>query len=286
MWKTYGHKFAIDTISRSMKQGRLSHAYLLNGPEGVGKKTLAVDIACLVNCTDTDADKRPCGACSQCKRILLGHHTDIFIYDPDSSENSSTLVSIDQLRNDFLKQIHRKPFEGRCRVFIITALEKMRSEQANILLKTLEEPPPDVIIILLAEQIDNLLDTIISRCQFVDLRPLSTSEVTTYVDSYGSDLSTHFSTTDVKEICRLARGRIGWASRVMDDPEILNNRRVLLEKFESAIFGELSDRFDLAKDMAGVFGKNRKKAMESLDMWLTWWRDALLIKTPKINNRR
>jgi DNA polymerase-3 subunit delta' len=209
----------------------------------------------------------------------LGHHTDIFIYDPDSSENSSTLVSIDQLRNDFLKQIHRKPFEGRCRVFIITALEKMRSEQANILLKTLEEPPPDVIIILLAEQIDNLLDTIISRCQFVDLRPLSTSEVTTYVDSYGSDLSTHFSTTDVKEICRLARGRIGWASRVMDDPEILNNRRVLLEKFESAIFGELSDRFDLAKDMAGVFGKNRKKAMESLDMWLTWWRDALLIKS-------
>ena len=77
----------------------------------------------------------------------------------------------------------------------------------------------------------------------------------------------------------MARGRIGLASRVMDDPEILNNRRVLLEKFESAIFGELSDRFDLSKDMTSVFGKNRKKAMEYLDMWLTWWRDALLIKS-------
>ena len=111
---------------------------------------------------------------------------------------------------------------------IIYPAEDLNINASNALLKTLEEPPSDVIIILLAEQIDDLLDTVISRCHFVDLRPLSTSEVTTYVDSFGSDLSTHFSTTDVKEICRLARGRIGWASRVMDDPEILNNRRVLL----------------------------------------------------------
>jgi len=278
MWKTNGHKFAIDSLSSSMRRGRLSHAYLLNGPEGIGKKTLALDIACFVNCTDT-AENRPCGSCSQCERILVGNHTDIFIYDPESSEGNSDLVTIDQLRNDFLKQIHRKPFEGRCRVFIIAALEKMRSEQANILLKTLEEPPGDVIIILLTEQIDDLLDTVISRCQVFTLRPLTTSEVTKYVDSYGSDLETNFSTADIKEICRLARGRIGWASRVIDDPQILNNRRVLLDKYESAIFGDLSDRFDLSKDVVNGFGKNRKKAVECLDLWLTWWRDALLVKS-------
>ena len=77
----------------------------------------------------------------------------------------------------------------------------------------------------------------------------------------------------------MARGRIGWASRVIDDPQILNNRRVLLDKYESAIFGELSDRFDLSKDVVNGFGKNRKKAVECLDLWLTWWRDALLVKS-------
>ena len=279
MWKTYGHKFAIDTISRSMQRGRLSHAYLLNGPAGVGKKTLAVDMACVVNCMDFDLSNGPCGICSQCKRILAGNHTDIFVYDPESSESTPDLVSIDQLRNDFLKQVHRKPFEGKYRVFIIASLERMRSEQANILLKTLEEPPSDVIIILLSEQIDDLLDTVISRCQLFDLRPLSTSDVTRYVVTYGKDMETSLSEVDVKEICRLARGRVGWVRRVIDDPEILNKRNVILDEFELAVFGELPDRFDLSRDMVSTFSRDRKNTMESLDVWLTWWRDALLIKS-------
>ena len=153
-WKTIGQLSSIDRISKAASLDRLSHAYLICGMDGIGKVTFARDIAKVANCLDMSTSSGPCGSCNQCIRIDSYNHTDVFIYDAkkdlDGVGRTSTMVTIDQLREDFLRQVHRKPYEGRTRIFIISSIESMRSEQSNILLKTLEEPPDAVVIILLS----------------------------------------------------------------------------------------------------------------------------------------
>ena len=107
----------------------------------------------------------PCGDCRQCKRILSLVHTDVFLYDVQPSKANSNvlsqMVTIDSLRDDFISQVYKKPFEGKARVFIISAVEKMRSEQANVILKTLEEPPPHVKFMFATTEVHKVPVTIL-----------------------------------------------------------------------------------------------------------------------------
>ncbi len=172
-WTTFGHKKAIQGVYKAYLANRLSHAYLIIGNENVGKTTLSLDIAKLVNCT---SENKPCSDCQNCKRIDSNSHTDVSLIDIFSEKNSAT-SGIDELREAFIAKTNRKPFEGSCRVFILQSIDNMRVEQSNILLKTLEEPPEDTIVILLAENINSVLETIRSRCQLIFLDPLQESEV-------------------------------------------------------------------------------------------------------------
>ena len=109
-WKTVGQSTSIERVSRAIHQKRLSHAYLICGADGVGKLTFALDIAKIANCLNVDRDLAPCGSCNQCLRIEAYNHTDVHLYDVDrdsgSENHASTMVSIEQLREDFLKKVH------------------------------------------------------------------------------------------------------------------------------------------------------------------------------------
>ncbi|HIC48353.1 MAG TPA: hypothetical protein EYP00_00575, partial [Dehalococcoidia bacterium] len=143
-WTTIGHEQILEILGKAVELDRISHSFLITGIESVGKMTVALDIARAANCESFNTKLRPCAECSQCRRIQSGYHTDVFTYDLEIKDGTngqlSTTVTMEQLREDFLKQIHRKPFEGKARVFIIGSADLMRSEQSNILLKTLEEP--------------------------------------------------------------------------------------------------------------------------------------------------
>ena len=170
MWNTVGHDRAVAALQRGLDSDRVSHSILIAGPPQVGKTTLALDIARAVNC---ESDDRPCSECGQCGRITSGLHPDVRIVGLEKARSGRlrTLISIEQVR-DVQRETSLLPFEGRYRVIVFESAELFSAEAANSLLKTLEEPPERVMIILLATDARALLPTIVSRCRLVQLKPV------------------------------------------------------------------------------------------------------------------
>ena len=194
-WRIIGHKKSINILDRSLKQNRLAHCYLLVGPPNIGKTTIALEIAQAVNCTEND---KPCGECNQCLRIAKRRHSDVQIISLENAisegqtNKQKTEISINDIR-EMQKSAFLKPFEGTCRVFIIKTVEKLSIEAANCLLKTLEEPPSQVIVILLSHtNTSNLMQTIVSRCQIIKLNTLPISLVAEHIQK-NSDLNVKYS---------------------------------------------------------------------------------------------
>ena len=232
--------------------------------------TLALDLARLVNCT---GDEPPCGECNQCDRIGRGIHADLQIVKLQKNPvdgRSRVNIGIDQVR-DVQREVSLKPYEGRSRVVIFDGAEALSDDAANALLKTLEEPPDQVLLILVSSDTANLLTTIVSRCQTIELKPLQADVVTRIlVDRHGVDLAR------AQEIAEMSGGRPGWAIRAVTDPELLNERAQRLASIVKAIGSPLEDRFDYASRLASEFTRNREQGRQVLDLWLEWWRETLL----------
>ena len=272
-WKTIGHERGMKALQRGLAKGRVSHAYLLAGSRHVGKMTLALDVARMVNCL---ADDRPCGECAQCERVDRGLHSDVRVVGLDAGgpveERTRVAIGINQVR-DIQREASLKPFEGVYRVFIIDGAELLSEEAANSLLKILEEPPEQVVLLLLTSNAAGLLPTIVSRCQHLELRPLPETMVAGELESrYGLEGDR------ARNIARLSAGRLGWAFRAVDEPDVLDRRDRRLETIEGAIRGDLEHRFSYAADFALSFARSRDPAYQELTLWLEWWRDALMIK--------
>lgn len=307
-WQTFGHTDAVETLARGMRSGRVAHAYLLVGAPQVGKMTLALDIARMVNCVASDAASMPCGECRQCARISAGLHADVRVIAQDAGDGrdtpARTAISVEQIR-EAQREAVLKPYEGRRRVFIIDGAERFTQEAANALLKMLEEPPEAVQFVLLATsvresgadesagggayadyQADNriaalldavpeaggVLPTILSRCQTLELRPLPSKLI-------ADELEQRFGTAadEAQRIARLSMGRPGWALQAAQDPQLLAAHAERLDEIQEAISGGLQERFAYAERQAAAFGKSRAAVYADLDLWLLWWRDALVI---------
>ena len=271
MWQTIGHDKAIASLERAVENGRLSHAYLLTGPPRVGKRTLALDIARAVNCI---ADGRPCDECRQCQRVSKGLHADVAVIElePMASDETRlrTSISIAQVR-EAQEQAVLKPYEGRGRVFILENAELLSEEAANALLKTLEEPPDQVTIVLLATSTDSLPETIVSRCTGMKLRPLSHTVIEEVLrDCYSAtpELATR--------IAHASQGRLGWGLEALADPALLEARAEQLGELLTATYGTLEQRFELASTLAASFTRDRGEAVGRLALWLGWWRDVMV----------
>ncbi|SFI61045.1 DNA polymerase III subunit delta' [Thermoflavimicrobium dichotomicum] len=153
-------------LQRALVTGQIAHAYCFYGPAGTGKKKMALELAKAINCEHQTADA--CDDCPTCRQIEHGNHPDIVILQPDGS-----FIKIDQLRA-LQEQFQYRAATGIMRVVIIEQAEKMRPEAANSLLKFLEEPVSPMVAILLTEQIQAILPTVLSRCQkvrFLELHP-------------------------------------------------------------------------------------------------------------------
>ena len=272
MWQTYGHDNAIQTLSRALAEDRVAHSWLIAGPAQVGKTTLALDLARAVNCVPSGDDKRPCGACRQCSRIASGMHPDIRVVGLETARSGRlrTLISIEQVR-DVQRELSLLPYEGASRVVIFESAELFSAEAANSLLKTLEEPPERVLIILLASDAAAVLPTILSRCRQLRLKPSPASAIARFLTERKAVLP-----DDAREIAGLAAGRIGWAVNAAEDPRLLERVSETLDGVEAMLGSSLADRFDYAEKMAGRFSADRKSVYDELELWQSWWRDALL----------
>ena len=272
-WKIHGQDHITAALERSLLQGQLAHAYLLVGPPQVGKTTLAFQLAQAVNCL-SDHD-RPCGDCQQCQRVDRGLHADVQVIAPVQDERTGRLrteIRIDQIRA-LGQTAALGPYEGRCRVFIIDGVERLSLEAANALLKTLEEPPPQVLLLLLTAQEDGLLPTIRSRCQRLELRPLSEETV---VDLLTGEHDV--APEDARLLARLSGGRLGWALAAATDPRVLEERQHRLEDLLQVVDGGLEQRFRYSQELAQQFSRDRAPTQRVLGLWLLWWRDLLMLK--------
>ncbi len=293
-WQTIGHAAARRYLQRSHEIGRIAHAYLITGPEQVGKRTLALDIARLVNCTPTpdmfgDDPSQPCGRCAACDRIARGVHADINVIDPHTplrgvssgtrestpeQDAARTLISIGHVR-EMQHDISLNSFEGGRRVVIFDGVDRMSADGAgwNALLKTLEEPPEGVIIVLLAPAVEALPLTVVSRCQVIELHAVPTLEIEKgLIERAGAEQET------AAQLARLAAGRPGRAFAALDDETTLDRYSQAVLRVLVTSAGDVEERFRYAREMAGEFGRNREAVTRELELWISIWRDVLLLK--------
>ena len=258
MWQVVGQKWAVDLLKQTLARERVAHAYLLTGPPQIGKRSLALNFAQALNCLD---EEKPCGQCLACSKIAHGSHPDVQIIE---GENGT--LKIDQMRI-LRHEANLSPLEGQWKVYIIRQMEQATAEAANCLLKTLEEPPPHVILILTANQAEALLPTIVSRCQVLNLRPLATEAVQASLqEHWGADAER------AQLLGRLSGGRLGWAVAASQNDAILNRREQYFDEMMKLIGQGRVERLEYALQLS----RNPEAAPELLQLWLSWWRDLLL----------
>jgi DNA polymerase-3 subunit delta' len=265
MWQVIGQDKILSLLDYSLKANAIAHAYLLVGPQHVGKGTLAINLAQALNC---DGSEVPCGECRSCQRIREGKHADITPIGLDSR----TEIGIDDIRG-LQRLANLPPYEGKCKVFIIDEAEYLSTEAANSLLKILEEPPPRVVWLLLAAEEERLLPTIISRCQRLELKSVPSERVQEIlVNSYNVDADR------ANLLTQLCHGRLGWALSALADCDILEQRSQRIDRLVSLSTAGIEQRFAYARELASQFSQDRKAGAEIIEIWFDWWRDLMLIR--------
>lgn len=268
-WPITGHEATVALLHHSMDAGRIAHAYLFTGPPAIGKFALAGAFARALNCADAAA---PCGHCRTCRLIAQNRHPDVRVVQmPDDKRE----IGIDQIRT-VLHEASLKPYEATWKIYIVRDAEAMSEEAANCLLKTLEEPPPQVVLLLTAPTPEALLPTLVSRCQPVPMHPLPISQIEAALQAqYGCDRQR------AGLLARLSGGRVGWAIQAVADQTVLENRQRLLDRLAGLSRATRVDRMAFAAEQAQRYGKDmseREGVHAVLDLWCAWWRDLLLMK--------
>jgi DNA polymerase-3 subunit delta' len=276
-WTVVGQDDVIRVLASAAKGERLAHAYLFAGPAHIGKTMTALQFAQALNCI---ADDAPCGRCRPCERIASGTHADVEIVgiggvcDEESHKHAnddSRDIRVCQVWR-MERVVTRAPFEGRMRVIIIDPADAMRDPSQNMMLKTLEEPPPNVVFVLVTDREEMLLPTIRSRARRIEFHGVPKAAIE-------QTLRTRWDAEPPKaaELANLSGGRIGWALMALRDEETLSAHREKLDRAQELAGAPIADRFAFAGQLGGRYTRDRAGTQATLAAWQEWWRDLLLI---------
>ncbi len=258
-----GQPKAIKLLSRALAGNRLAHGYLFTGPDGVGKTLTAHTLAARLLCV-ADDEERPCGHCPGCVKFASGNHPDFLVIKPDGAA-----IKIAQVR-DLKKSLTFSPFEAERRVIIIEDLQTMRREASNSLLKILEEPPPDNLLLLIASESENVLATIISRCQVIPFVPLTTSQAAQIISRINPEL-------DPEEAHTLALLTGGCPGRMeaLHDEEVLLLRNDCIQTLLQPGLSE-AESVELALELAARMAKLKDGLDALFDLLAIFYKEALV----------
>ena len=260
-----GHEQARARLARAVAAGQVSHAYLFTGPESIGKTTLALSFAMLLLCEHPDLVAGiPCGVCASCRKVEHGNHPDVTLVAPEEGKRQ---LGVDVVRESVVRLANLAPSAGQWRIFILPDVELMTANTVNALLKTLEEPPPGVVLLLTSGEPENLLPTLLSRCQVVPLQPLSPGEVAAALEA-----GWNAAPAEALALAALANGRLGWAVRALEQPELREERARHLEQLVGLAAATRDARLKAAAGLA----TDGETARRVLELWTLWWRDVTL----------
>lgn len=265
-WNILGHEWAVDLLRSNLVNGRLRHAYLFCGPPGIGRRTLALKLAQSINCEQREPAGDPCGHCPACRQIEKMQHPDLTVVQ---AEQVGGNLKVQQIR-EMQHSLSLSPYAGRYRVALILRFEEANPNAANALLKTLEEPPERVVLMLTATEPESLLPTIVSRCEMIRLRSLPLETVST-------GLQTHYGVSQEKAelLAHISGGRPGLSIQYLQDPELLSKRQSYLEDLGHLLTARRVERFAYADQLS----KGKDNIGDIIQTWATFWRDVMLVQS-------
>ncbi len=255
-----GHDRQLRSLRSALASGRLHHGYFFVGPEGVGKRTVAIALAKAIHCLDNDDDS--CGRCVNCARISDGNHPDVRLIEPLAGKKE---ISIQQIR-ELQRELNYRSFTGKRKIAIIDPATLLNFASQNALLKTLEEPPADSLIVLIAANAGGLLPTVRSRCLRLAFAPLARSRVAGFLRT-----KLAMKTGDAEFLAAMSMGSIGAAVN-LDKDELIEKRQVWAGMLSSLKAGD----YHAAMVAAETLSANREDALKFLKWSESWYRDVLV----------
>lgn len=253
-------------LQNAVRLGKISHAYILDGEEGMGKNLLAAAFAQTLECEKGGAE--PCGSCHSCKQAVSGNQPDIIRV---THEKANT-IGVDEIREQLCSDILIRPYSSPYKIYIVDEAEKLTVQAQNALLKTIEEPPAYGVILLLTSNSDAFLPTILSRCVTLKLKPVKDALIRAYlmeelhVPDYQADVCVAF-----------ARGNEGKAVRLAQSEhfgELKDHALHLVRHLQEMEIAEISDAIKRVSDF-------KTEINDYLDLLVLWYRDVLMFKATR-----
>lgn len=301
-----------DALQRAVQQERVAHAYLFHGPDGVGKRAVALEFAKALECEQQTGTA--CGECPPCRKVSRMVHPDVHLYlaqpsdvepgendedaeevarrlqrlaedpyatvdfvrrpaldDPSASSNKQAFYSIQRVNEELRRRMSYKPVEGRYKVCILTDAHLMRTEAANAFLKLLEEPAPRTVFVLSTNRPEQLLPTIVSRCQRLRFEPLAPEAIEQALRK-----RTEVEDERAAMLARMADGSFSRALELIENQALLDSRELALDFFRQAYLHDIDRLADLTQQIKGL---GRERVKQLLRLMLRWVRDLMLYRT-------
>jgi DNA polymerase-3 subunit delta' len=278
-WNLVGHEWAVDMLKKHVIHGTMRHAYLFAGPPGIGRRTLALRFAQALNCPTPLEPGIPCGQCRDCKQIEAMQQIDLHILQAVDEEGKPRIggtLKVDQIR-DVRRLLSFKPYQSNYRLALFLRFGEANDSAANALLKTLEEAPSYAVLILTADNPEQLLSTIVSRCEVLRLRPLRIEQVRQALEEKG------YETNQAKWMAQVSGGRFGTALRLIGSESLLVEREERLNDLQSLISASRVEKFAYADKLS----RDKESMRQAILIWLSYWRDVMLrsaqARTPLVN---
>ena len=256
-----GNRHNIEHFKEAVRKGKVSHAYIIDGPEGIGKKTFAGYIAAALLC-EKGIEEGPCMVCGSCVKADTHNHPDIIWVEHDKP----TVLSIDEIRQQVIDTVDIVPYYGPYKIYIIKDAQLLNDNGQNALLKTLEEPPEYALFFLLTDNYDRLLDTIKSRCMKLRMEPLDQEIIIRELGKSGAEKAL------IEENAALSKGNLGLAKSLTEDEEKAALKNETLKALKNLSNLDALEIFQFAADLDKLDGAQVLSYMQM------WYRDLALVK--------
>lgn len=262
-----GHEQNIEHLENAIENGQVSHAYIFNGEDGIGKMTTAKAFVKVLLCES----KNSCGTCQSCIQIDSGNHPDVIYVTHEKAG-----ITVDDIRDQVNQSVFVKPYSSDYKVYIIDEADKMNAAAQNALLKTIEEPPAYAVIILLSNNKESFLETIVSRCVVLNFGPLKESQVREYLHS-------HYDNMNGREDLAVSysMGNIGKAKKVIESDDFNEQKDFCLNLMANLEKWDIHEILLSLKQMASY----KDYIYDLLDIMTIYYRDILILKVTGLPNK-
>jgi DNA polymerase III subunit delta' len=257
-----GQESAVAILRSALRNGRLAHAYLFLGPEGVGKRLTALTLAKAMNCKSPPRAGDACEQCPSCAKVNSANHADVILLEPEGE-----VLKIDQVR-ELQKRLHYRPLEGGRRACIVDSADSLNEAASNAMLKTLEEPPAETHLFLITSRPHKLLPTILSRCQWVKFKPLSGDHIVRILRTAHS-----LEEKQARFYASLAEGSVGRALALSSRVDF-EKRSAWLHAFSEIPEKTAEEIFETCERVS----KEEEEINDLLELWKLWIRDLMVCK--------